>query len=119
MGKDFILGKMAESMMVNKLFTGHIFCTGEYVDDKKHGKGMYFWTDGRKFDGYWANGKQSGKGKYILADGTIRIGLWENGKRVKWIEEISSSGQKIKIQEDLSPKKKNRSRDEGISSEKS
>ena len=60
---------------------------GEYQHDKKHGQGIYTWADGRKYDGPWAYGKQHGKGKYILPDGTVRIGLWDNGKRTKWLDE--------------------------------
>jgi Uncharacterized protein conserved in bacteria len=60
---------------------------GEYQHDKKHGHGVYTWADGRKYDGPWAYGKQHGKGKYILPDGTVRIGLWDNGKRTKWLDE--------------------------------
>ncbi len=60
---------------------------GEYQHDKKHGHGIYTWADGRKYDGPWAHGKLHGKGKYILPDGTMRIGLWDNGKRTKWLDE--------------------------------
>lgn len=38
---------------------------GEYIDDKKHGKGVFEWyyiyiinrPDGRKYIGYWSEGK--------------------------------------------------------------
>jgi len=60
---------------------------GEYVDDKKHGYGIYTWADGRKYEGYWAYGKQHGKGKYLLPDGSIKIGLWQNGKRISWVDD--------------------------------
>jgi hypothetical protein len=30
---------------------------GEYVDDKKHGKGEFKWADGKKFVGTWNKGK--------------------------------------------------------------
>lgn len=60
---------------------------GEYQHDKKHGFGVYTWADGRKYEGPWAYGKQHGKGKYILPDGTVRIGVWDNGKRIKWLDE--------------------------------
>ena len=60
---------------------------GDYIMDKKHGHGIYFWADGRKYDGEWANGKQHGIGIYYLQDGNGKKGVWENGKRTKWLEE--------------------------------
>ena len=30
---------------------------GDYVDDKKHGYGEFLWNDGRQYRGYWKNGK--------------------------------------------------------------
>ncbi len=67
---------------------------GEYRYDKKHGYGTYTWADGRKYEGYWAYGKQHGKGKYILPDGNIKAGVWEDGKRVKWANEEENDGDK-------------------------
>ena len=29
----------------------------EYINDKKQGKGVFEWPDGRKYDGEWLNGK--------------------------------------------------------------
>ena len=55
--------------------------------DKKHGFGIYFWADGRKYEGMWENGKQHGEGKYTSADGKSRRGLWKDGKRIKWVDE--------------------------------
>jgi MORN repeat len=60
---------------------------GEYVNDKKHGNGVYTWADGRKYDGQWAYGKQHGRGKYVTDNGSSKFGIWENGKRIKWLEE--------------------------------
>ena len=45
---------------------------GEYVDDKKEGKGTFTWPDGRKYIGGWKNGKQHGNGDYIDKKGNIR-----------------------------------------------
>lgn len=59
---------------------------GDYQFDKKHGYGVYTWADGRRYEGNWAYGKQHGKGKYILPDGTVKVGVWEDGKRIRWIE---------------------------------
>ena len=38
---------------------------GEYKNDKKEGFGKYYWTDGRRYEGQWRNGKQHGKGMYF------------------------------------------------------
>ena len=54
--------------------------------DKKHGYGVYTWTDGRKYEGQWANGRQHGKGRFLNPDGITREGEWDNGKRVRWLE---------------------------------
>lgn len=61
---------------------------GEYSMDQKHGKGVYQWADGRVYAGEWANGKQNGKGIYIMPDGTQRQGVWLDGKRINWIDEV-------------------------------
>jgi len=58
---------------------------GFYKNEKKHGYGKYFWTDGRKYFGYWDNGKQHGLGKYIQNEENFKIGMWTNGKRAKWL----------------------------------
>lgn len=42
---------------------------GQYVDDKKEGKGTFLWPDGRKYEGGWKNGKQHGIGYYTSAKG--------------------------------------------------
>ncbi len=69
--------------------------------DKKHGKGMYSWADGRRYDGMWLNGKQHGEGKYVLADGTVKMGIWKNGKRVRWLEEGGDSAEKQPEKEEV------------------
>ena len=55
---------------------------GEYKYDKKHGLGTYTWADGRKYTGEWVNSKRHGKGKIISIDGSEREGVWEDDKRV-------------------------------------
>jgi hypothetical protein len=47
MEKVFTLIKMEENMMVI-LFK---LLKGEYLNDKKHGTGAYFWADGRRYEG--------------------------------------------------------------------
>jgi hypothetical protein len=55
--------------------------------DKKHGYGIYTWTDGRRYEGYWAYGKQNGEGVYYHPNGNVKKGLWEDGKRMKWLDD--------------------------------
>ena len=33
------------------------------------GKGIYQWSDGKKYEGYWQNNKMHGRGILIWADG--------------------------------------------------
>lgn len=47
---------------------------------------MFFWPDGRKYDGQWVNGKQDGIGTYTSASGKAKRGEWRDGKRINWIQ---------------------------------
>ena len=62
---------------------------GFFVNDKKQGKGKYFWNDGRIYDGDWLNNKQHGTGKYT-ANGKTKMGIWEQGRRTKWLSSEDS-----------------------------
>ncbi len=58
---------------------------GQFVKNKKSGFGVYTWSDGRRFEGYWYDGKQHGLGSYLIPqDGKLKFGLWEEGKRIEW-----------------------------------
>ena len=61
--------------------------------DKKHGYGVYYWADGRVYEGYWGNGKQHGEGKYTSAEGKQQRGLWKDGKRLKWTDDDDNEEQ--------------------------
>jgi len=37
---------------------------GQYADDTKHGYGIFLWPDGRLYKGHWKNGKQHGLAEY-------------------------------------------------------
>ena len=60
---------------------------GFYCNDKKHGFGIYIWADGKRYEGYWYEGKQHGIGTFTSASGKTKMGLWEDGKKLKWIQE--------------------------------
>ena len=45
-----------------------------------HGKGVYTWKDGRKYEGEYKNDKKDGHGVYCWADGKKYDGNWTDGK---------------------------------------
>ena len=56
------------------------------MNDKREGKGSFFWKDGRIYDGQWKDGKQHGKGLFIKHEGQLaKVGIWENGKNIEWL----------------------------------
>ena len=44
-----------------------------------HGKGVYKWSNGRKYEGEFLKDKFEGKGTYLFEDGTIYTGQWKDG----------------------------------------
>ena len=53
----------------------------------KHGFGVYYWKDGRRYEGLWSKGKQHGVGRYLVPqEGKNKIGAWKEGARKCWIE---------------------------------
>ena len=56
----------------------------------RSGFGIYTWSDGRVYQGWWLNRKQCGLGTYIAKGGNSlniverKYGLWHVGKRLKW-----------------------------------
>jgi len=58
---------------------------GYFEDNKRNGIGKFIWPDGREFCGPWKNGKQDGIGKLKGKDGIERTGQWSDGKFIGWI----------------------------------
>lgn len=69
---------------------------GEFMNDLKHGFGVYSWTDGRRYQGSWFKGKQDGSGIFTNTENIEKEGIWKNGERVKWINKFSSKNSKRK-----------------------
>ena len=44
--------------------------------DQKQGRGIYYFKDGKKYEGNWENGKQHGEGVEIYQNGSRRKGIW-------------------------------------------
>ena len=61
---------------------------GSFHEKKKHGQGLYIWTDGEeegkeicRYSGAYDNGKRQGLGKMTFPDGSYYHGMWEDNKR--------------------------------------
>jgi hypothetical protein len=64
-------------------FLNHDSYEGEWLDDMKHGQGIYIWADGSKYVGEYENDLRSGMGTFYepTGDGNLRIlydGEWRN-----------------------------------------
>ncbi|NXP38390.1 RSPH1 protein, partial [Leiothrix lutea] len=55
--------------------------TGNYLQNKKHGKGVFFYPDGSKYAGDWVHDQRQGYGEYLYANGDTYTGEWANNKR--------------------------------------
>ena len=55
--------------------------TGDWVSDKRTGRGTMFFKNDDRFDGYWLNDLPHGEGRMIYANGDIYEGNWSFGKR--------------------------------------
>ena len=53
---------------------------GSFRFGKRHGKGVYTWTNGDKYDGAWINDERTGKGVYIWQNGDKYEGDFVNAK---------------------------------------
>ena len=55
---------------------------GNYKNDKRDGKGIYYFNSGNRYEGEWKNGKREGKGIFYYNDGDREMGDYLNGKQV-------------------------------------
>ena len=53
---------------------------GNWVVDKKKGKGFYYYKDGRRYEGNFENDKKNGEGIIYHVDGTKEVGEFSEGK---------------------------------------
>ena len=59
-----------------KLYSNGDSYEGEWIDNKRNGKGKYTWKDGDIYEGDWVNNKRIGKGKMLYVNGDSFEGEW-------------------------------------------
>ena len=52
-----------------------------------HGEGIFYYKDGRVFEGEWKMDLRDGKGTMKYADGRVVEGIWNRGKVKEIINE--------------------------------
>jgi hypothetical protein len=72
-------------------FFSHAQCTGNC----QTGKGVFKYTSGETYDGYWLNGKRSGKGTMLWNNGEKYVGFWKNDFQHGFGEMNFSDGRKF------------------------
>ena len=55
--------------------------TGDWLNDKKTGRGTMFFQNGNRYDGLWLDDKPHGEGRMIYANGDVYEGMWFMGQR--------------------------------------
>jgi hypothetical protein len=54
---------------------------GEYVNEKKHGKGKYTSANGDVYEGDFVEGKKCGQGMFTYSSGNVYSGEYKDGKQ--------------------------------------
>uniref|UniRef100_A0A8V0Y8G7 Radial spoke head 1 homolog n=1 Tax=Gallus gallus TaxID=9031 RepID=A0A8V0Y8G7_CHICK len=57
------------------------YYVGEYLQNKKHGHGTFYYPDGSKYEGSWVDDQRHGYGEYTYANGDSYAGEWFNDNR--------------------------------------
>lgn len=55
--------------------------TGEWVSDKREGRGTMFFDNEDRYDGFWKDDVPHGEGRMIYNNGDVYEGAWYMGKR--------------------------------------
>ena len=63
--------------------------TGGWRNGKKHGHGVYYFTDGGIYSGEYQMNSINGRGTMFWADGRVWVGIWENHNWVKGLQHAS------------------------------
>ncbi|CAF3600529.1 unnamed protein product [Adineta steineri] len=72
--------------------------TGDWIEGKRTGHGVYIFARGNRYEGQWKDNKMHGKGQIDLANGGKYTGDWIEGKRTGHGVFIYSSGDRYEGQ---------------------
>lgn len=56
------------------------FYKGEWIKDKKQGKGFYKWRNGNTYKGDWKNDQMNGRGEFVSPNAKTIVGMWKENK---------------------------------------
>jgi hypothetical protein len=65
---------------------------GEFSNDERSGFGIYYFASGEKYEGEWSNNKRNGKGILYSKDGKeVFSGFWENDGPAKKTDNVDNA----------------------------
>ena len=73
-------GEMKQTMKT-KVYVDRSKYKGEFLEDKRHGVGIYYYSNGDVYGGSWRDDLFEGFGFYIFASGERYEGELKNGKK--------------------------------------
>jgi len=79
--KEIYLGPLKEGKKFgegNEKYKDNIIFKGNYIEDKKNGKGVYYYNDyEQRYEGYWKEDKKVGVGKIFYKNGDFAEKNWD------------------------------------------
>lgn len=63
-----------------KLLKNGICSIIQWINNQINGKGLFKWTNGTVYEGFYKNTKKDGEGTLTLPNGEIIKGKWSKGK---------------------------------------
>ena len=63
-----------------------------WKNDKREGRGIYYYNDGDRYEGEWKNDNMEGKGIFSYKNGDIEIGDYSQNQKVGKHVRMTSNG---------------------------
>ena len=65
----------------------------DFKNDKKEGKGIFYFNDGERYEGDWRNNKREGKGIFYYNNGDREMGDYYNNQRIGKHVKLTNDGE--------------------------